>query len=380
MTEAIYAPYLRFDLPQLQNGKLSITGGVRFERTEFNGAGPLISPSLIYQRDAAGNIVRVNGQPVAIAALATLAGTKLAYIERGAKVERSYGNYFPSTNATYNFLPNLLGRISYARSIARPNFNTILPSLNLPDETSASRTITLTNPNLKPWQSNSYGAALEYYFHEKSAGVLSVRGYRRDIVDFWGSVTQSVSDELLAVYGLDPAIYGASRGFVVSTRTNTGSARISGAEFDYQQSLTFLPAWAAGINVFGNLTMQHLQGATTADFTGFVQRTINWGVSLNRARFTGRVNVNLRGRERRAIFTGVGVEPGTYNYMAPRKSVDASAEYRFTRTFAIYGTVRNLFNAPQDIEQYGPSTPYYARLAIRTDFRPVYTFGFKATF
>jgi len=380
MTEAISAPYLRFDLPQLLDRKLSITGGVRFERTKFNGVGPLINPSFIYQRDAAGNIVRVNGQPVAIAALATLAGTKLAYIERGAKVEHSYGNYFPSMNATCNILPNLIGRISYARSIARPNFNTILPSLNIPDETSANRTITLTNPNLKPWQANSYGAALEYYFDEKTAGVLSVRGYRRDIVDFWGSVTQPVSDELLAVYGLDPSIYGASRGFVVSTRTNTGSARISGAEFDYRQSLTFLPAWAAGIGAFSNLTIQHLQGDTTADFTGFVQRTINWGVSLNRARFTGRVNVNLRGRERRAVFTGVGVEPGTYTYMAPRKSVDASAEYRVTRTFAIYGTVRNLFNAPEDIEQYGPSTPYYARLATRTDYRPVYTVGLKATY
>jgi len=380
MTEAISAPYLRFDLPQLLDRKLSITGGVRFERTDFNGVGPLINPSLIYQRDAAGNIVRVNGQPVAIATLATLPGTKLAYIERGAKVEHSYGNYFPSMNATSNFLPNLIGRISYARSIARPNFNTILPSLNIPDETSTNRTITLTNPKLKPWQANSYGAALEYYFDEKTAGVLSVRGYRRDIVDFWGSVTQPVSDELLAVYGLDPSFYGASRGFVVSTRTNTGSARISGAEFDYRQSLTFLPAWAAGIGVFGNLTMQHLQGATTADFTGFVQRTINWGVSLNRARFTGRVNVNLRGRERRATFTGLGVEPGTYTYMAPRQSVDASAEYRVTRIFAIYGTVRNIFNAPEDIEQYGPSTPYYARLATRTDYRPVYTVGLKATF
>jgi len=380
MTEAIYAPYLRFDLAPLLDRKLAVTGGVRFEPPNFDGVGPLINPSLIYQHDTAGNIVRVNGQPVTIAALATLAGTKLAYIERGASAKRNYGDSFPSLNATYNVLPNLLGRVSYARSIARPNFNTILPSLNVPDETSTARTITLTNPNLKPWQANSYGAALEYYFDEKTAGLLSVRAYRRDIEDFWGAVTQPISDDLLAAYGLDPNLFSASRGFVVSTRKNTGSARVSGAEFDYRQSLTFLPAWAGGLGVFANLTMQHLQGDTTADFTGFVQRTINWGVSLNRARFTGRVSVNARGRERRAVFSGVGVEPGTYTYMAPRTSVDATAEYRITRLFAVYGTVRNLFNAPEDIQQYGPSTPRYAWLKARTDFRPLYTVGLKATF
>lgn len=381
MTEAIYAPYVRFDVTQLMERRLTLTAGVRYEQTEFDGVGPLINPALIYQRDAAGNIVRnAAGQPVQIAALATLAGTKLAYLDRGARTEKSYGDLFPSANASFNFRPDLIGRISYARSICRPNFNTILPSLNLPDETSTARTITLTNPFLKPWQANSYGLALEYYFDEKTAGLLSARAYRRDIVDFWGTVTRPVTDDLLAVYGLDPALFGAARGYTVSTRNNVGSARVSGMEFDYRQNLSFLPAWAGGFAVFGNLTMQHLGGATTADFTGFVQRTINYGVTFNRARFTGRVSVNARGRERRASFTGVGVESGTYTYMAPRTSVDGTAEYRITRIFALYGTVRNLFNAPEDIQQYGPSTPGYAWLKARTDFRPLYTVGMKATF
>ncbi|MSU51753.1 MAG: TonB-dependent receptor [Opitutus sp.] len=381
MTESVYAPYLRFDVTQLMDRRLSITGGVRYEQTKFDGVGPLINPALIYQRDSTGNIVRnAAGQPVAVAALATLAGTKLAYLDRGSRTQKSYGDLFPSANASFNFRPGLIGRVSYARSIARPNFNTILPSLNLPDETSTARTISLTNPFLKPWQANSYGVALEYYFDERTAGLLSARAYRRDIVDFWGTVTRPVTDELLAVYGLDPALFGAARGYTVSTRNNTGSARVSGAEFDYRQNLTFLPAWAAGFGVFGNLTMQHLQGATTADFTGFVQRTINYGITFNRARFTGRVSVNARGRERRAAFTGVGVEPGTYTYMAPRTSVDGTAEYRITRIFAVYGTVRNFFNTPEDIQQYGPSTPRYAWLRARTDFRPLYTVGAKATF
>lgn len=381
MTESIYAPYVRFDLASLLDRRLALTGGVRFEQTEFEGVGPLINPGAIYQRDAAGNIVRnAAGQAVVIAPLATLAGTQLAYLDRGARTERSYGDLYPSLNASYHLRPDLLVRASYAKSIARPNFNHILPSLNLPDETSTARTVTLTNPRLEPWEADSYGLALEYYFAERSAGLLSARGYLREIKNFWGAVTAPITEDLIETYGLDENIYNAGRGYVVSTRRNVGDARVSGAEFEYRQNLIFLPAWAAGFAVFGNLTLQHLEGGTVADFTGFVQKTINYGFSFNRARVTTRLSVNERGRERRAIFTGAGVEPGVYEYMAPRLTVDWSGEFRFARRFAVYATVRNLFNAVEDLERYGPSTPGYAQLRQRTDFRPLWTVGVKATY
>lgn len=381
MTEAIYAPYIRFDLTSLMDRRLALTTGVRFERTEFSGVGPSINPSAIYQRDAAGNIVRnPAGQPVAIAPLATLPGTQLAYTERGIRTERTYDDLYPSLNASFNVRSDLIARVSYAKSIARPNFNYILPSLNLPDETSSGRTLTLTNPALRPWEADSYGVAIEYYFSERSAGLLSARGYLRDVKDFWGATSTPITDEIIDTYGLDATIYNADRGYVVNTRRNVGDARVSGMEVDYRQNLTFLPRWAEGLSVFANLTMQHLEGAAIADFRGFVQKTINYGVAFNRARFTFRANVNERGRERRSAFTGAGVEPGVYDYMAPRTTVDVSSEYRFTRRFALYGTVRNLFNAPENLERYGPSTPGYAKLRQRADWRPLITLGLRATF
>jgi hypothetical protein len=51
---------------------------------------------------------------------------------------------------------------------------------------------------------------------------------------------------------------------------------------------------------------------------------MNYGLSFNRERLTTRLSVNDRGRERREIFTGAGVEGGVYEYMAPRLSVDWS--------------------------------------------------------
>ncbi|MBI4624428.1 MAG: TonB-dependent receptor, partial [Verrucomicrobia bacterium] len=251
ITETIVAPYLRLD-SRFFDGRLQVTGGVRYERTDDDGNGPLIDPTRIYQRNANGQIVRdAAGRPVVVAALATLAGTKLAYTERGAQATKSYDGFFPSLNGSFLVRPNLIARASYGRSFNRPDFGNILPSMNLPDTESTNRTITLTNPNLKPWFADSYGLALEYYFNEPSTGVLSTRLYRRDITDFWGSTLVPATDDLLGPYGIDPAEYGQALGYQVSTRQNVGTARVSGAEFDYRQNLNFLPHWARGLTVFG---------------------------------------------------------------------------------------------------------------------------------
>ncbi len=380
ITETILAPYLRLDT-KLLDGRLTMTGGVRFERTEDDGNGPLIDPTQIYQHDANGQIVRnAAGRPIVIAALNTLAGTQLAYVERGAQAKKSYDGFFPSLNAFFAVRPDLIARASYGRSINRPDFSNILPSMNLPDTESISRTITLTNPNLKPWIADSYGLALEYYFNEPSTGVLSTRVYRRDIADFWGTALVPATNDLLEPYGIDPADYGEALGYMVSTRRNVGSARVSGAEFDYRQNLTFLPHWVRGLTVFGNLTLQHLQGSDDASFSGFVGRTINWGVTFSRERFTVRLAVNLRGLVKQNQVTNAGTEPGTFIYLMPRNSADFNAEYRFTRKLSVYVSGRNVNEAVDDTVRYGPSTPSDRIIAGRVDYGATWYFGVKSTF
>ena len=380
ITETILAPYLRLDT-KVFDGRLQVSGGVRYERTEDEGDGPLIDPTRIYQRSAGGQIVRdAAGRPVVVSALNTLAGTKLAYVERGSHVKKHYDGFFPSVNASFSLRPNLLARASYGRSINRPNFGNILPSMNLPDTESTNRTITLTNPNLKPWTADSYGLALEYYFNEPSTGVVSTRVYQRNITDFFGSALLPASDVLLEPYGIDPATYGEALGYLVSTTRNVGDAKVSGAEFDYRQNLTFLPKWARGFTVFGNLTMQHLEGNQLATFNGFVGKTINWGVTYSRERFTVRLAVNLRGRVKQGQITNAGTEPGTFAYLMPRNSADLSAEYRFTRKLSVYFSGRNVNEAIDDTVRYGPNTPSDRIINNRVHYGPTWYFGLKGTF
>lgn len=380
VTETITAPYVRLD-SKLFNGRVQVTTGVRYERTDDDGYGPLVDPTRIYQRNAAGQIVRdAAGRPVVIAPLATLAGTKLAYIERGARTQKAYGDFFPSFNTSIEIRPDLLARFSYGKSISRPEFTNILPSANLPDPEGTGRTITLTNPALKPWVADSYGVALEYYFGERASGVVSARLYQREIKDFWGTVITPATDDLLEPWGLDPAVYGEALGYVVSTRNNVGDARVSGMEYDYRQNLSFLPAWARGFTVFGNLTLQHLEGNQMASFSGFVGRTINWGLSYSRARFTTRLAVNLKGRVKQGQITNAGTAPGTFQYLLPRHSADLTAEYRLTRQFSLFVSGRNINEAIDDTVIYGPSTPINRSLSGRADYRSYWNVGVKGTF
>lgn len=378
--EVVSAPYLRLDT-KFFDGRLQLTGGVRYENTADEGSGPLIDLTRTYQRDASGNIVRnAAGRPVVAAAVSTLAGTKLAYIERGSRVDRSYDGYFPSLSANYNIRPDLIARASYGRSISRPEFADIFPSANVPEAEGTSRTITLSNPDLKPWTADSYGIALEYYFNQPSSGVLSTRLYRRDITDFWGTVLAPATDDILEPYGLDPAVYGEAQGYLVSTKRNVGSTRVLGTEFDYRQNLSFLPHWARGLTLFGNLTMQHLQGSEGASFSGFVAKTTNFGVTFSRQRLTLRIAVNQKGTVRQGQITGTNREPGTFQYILPRNSADFSAEYRLTRKFSVFAGGRNVNEATDDTVVYGPNTRSDRILSQRADYRAYWNIGLKGTF
>ncbi len=380
ITETILAPYLRLDT-SLLGGRLQVTGGVRYEWTEDDGNGPLIDPTLIYQRNASGQIVRdATGRPIVTAPLASLAGTRLAYTERGAHSKKSYDDFFPSINGLFKIRPNLIARASFGRSFNRPDFGNILPSMNLPDTETTARTITLTNPNLKPWYANSYGVALEYYFNEPSTGVVSARAYRRDITDFWGTGLQPATDDLLDPYGIDPAIYGQALGYMVSTTRNVGAARVTGTEFDYRQNLVFLPHWARGFTIFGNLTLQRVQGSQQASFTGFVKKTYNYGVTFSRDRYTLRLAVNHRGRIEQGRVTNAGTEPNTITYLQARAIADLSAEYRFTRQYSVFVTGRNVNSANEDTVTFGPSTPADRIVRGRINYGATWYVGFKGTF
>jgi len=349
-TEQINAAYIMGDTKAFSD-RLRVVYGVRFEQTKAMGEGPL----------------------------AVKSGATTTYTRRGATAEENYSDTYPSVNATYSIRDDLLLRAAYNRAVGRPDLGNIVPNVSLPDSTLTGQTIKVSNPALEAEQANNYDLSLEYYFTK--GGVVSIGGFRKDFSNFWGTSNVTGPDALaiLNANGVANADTYINNGDIVTTTVNAGTARITGVEFNFQQSLDRLSDFTKGVAVFVNGTALHLEGASNADFSAFVRRTLNWGVSYDSRRLSAKLNWNYRGRERDAPTVVSGVT--YYEYFAPRLYLDANLEFRLTQHFGLFFNGRNLTNVPQDDQRFSAGvTPDYAKLYRRELFGTAYTFGIKGSF
>jgi outer membrane receptor protein involved in Fe transport len=250
-----------------------------------------------------------------------------------------------------------------------------LPDVELP--ATPDNVTRVNNVALKAWSAETVKVSLEYYFEK--VGLLSVSAFRREIDNFFGNTTFRPTADFLALYGLDPAVYG---NFDVATQYNLpSSVRMTGLDVNYKQALTFLPHWARGVQVFANGSSLRTIGEAEANFAGFIPKTANWGVSLSREKYSLRMRWNYTGRQRRALVAaGRSIEPGTYNWGSKRLMIDLSGEYQLFRHLALYASLTNLGDAPVDLEIYGPSTPEHAQFRQRTQYGSLWTIGVKSQF
>lgn len=378
ITETTTAGYVRLDTRLFEN-KLILVGGVRYEQTEDDSYGVKNDISATYVRDANGKPtnVKVSTDPLVLA--------KLQFQERGTHIKTTYEDFYPSANATFILQDNLLFRVAYARTLGRPNLNEILPSVTQPDPNTAATNFTVNNSGLKPWTADNLDASLEYYFGARGNNLLSAGAFKKKITDFFLATPALPADEAFyETYNIDSAPYlAAGRTYTYTTKSNGGDAEITGYELNYRQALEFLPAWARGVQVFGNVTYLDLKGSTTADFSQFIRQSINWGVSLSRPRYSVKLNWNFRGRQRLgAIATTAtnGVEPGTYNYFRRRLTLDATLDVTLTKKLGFFLSARNVTNEPIIRQAYGPSAPEYARNVRVEDYGVQYNLGLRGSF
>jgi iron complex outermembrane receptor protein len=386
--ERIAAGYFRGDT-QLLHGRLRLTGGLRAELTNARGEGQLIDPTRNYQRDAAGRVVTVASPtaadpnrrvPALVAPAGSLEATRLTNVDRGLHAAKEYLRWFPSLNGSYAFREDLVARAGYYWSVGRPDLAQYAGSLTLPDTENPpgpGNRIVTNNAAIKAWSARTWKVTLEHYFAD--VGVVSVSGFHREIENFFGSTVFTPGPDFLGLYGLDPAIYGR---YDVQTQYNLpGKVRMTGVDFNYKQALTFLPAWARGVQVFANGSAQRATGQSADNFSGYIPRTLNWGASLTRPGFTLRTKWNFVSRARRgAVAAGRSIEPGTYNWSSDRQLLDVSGELALRRNTALFFNLTNLRDAPADTEVAGPNTPGLVRLSQRQTFGSLWTVGIKATF
>jgi outer membrane receptor protein involved in Fe transport len=228
------------------------------------------------------------------------------------------------------------------------------------------------NPSLHPWTADNYDFSVEHYTAE--GGVISVGAFQKDIRDFFADTVRVASAADIAELGLDPRYAG----FQLSTTINAGSARIRGMEFSLRQSLRRLGPWGRSFSVFVNGSRLLLDGNQNADFSGFVPKSAAWGVTFARSPVTVMARWNWRSLQRNGAFAALGTD--SFNYVRARTHLDVSVDWQVRRNLALFFSVRNVFNVPNEAMRYGSLTPAYARMFMVSEFGAQITAGLKGSF
>ena len=335
---------MRADVKALDN-RLWLVAGVRFERTDDKGHGPLNDITNTYVKNAAGQIVLgTNGRPLPATADA-LQLARLQFQERAAYSEKSYDDYYPSLNASYNIGRNFVLRSAYARTIGRPDLSFITPGTSISDPSAAAPTITVINTGLH------HGPRTTTI--SRSSRTSSGSDHGRERVSqgnqqIFHRGPHSRNPGAAGSYGLPESLLSAD--YEIITRENSAEkAVIDGFEWSWRQSLRPfkpLPVWARSVSLFLNGTHLRIGGPGGDNFSGYSTRIINCGAAYARGNFAVKFSATYSNGPRNAVVAANATTPaGTYTGLAPRTLLGGSIEYRVNKWLTMHASGQNLTNA-----------------------------------
>ncbi|MDO8543231.1 MAG: TonB-dependent receptor [Opitutaceae bacterium] len=380
-TKALYAQ----TEVRLFRNRLTALTGVRYEKVHDKAAGPLFDPAAVWVRTESGAFARnAAGQRIRkteAGAVGSMEELRLIRTALGNRVNRSDDGYYPSLHLTFNATEKLLVRAAYARTYGPPNFNNLIPNTTINendiDEEAADPsvirgTITIRNPNLKPWTAHNYDLSAEYY--TDNGGVISAGVFRKDITDFFGNAVTFATAADVVDFGLDERYVGWN----VSTTFNSGDARVTGMEFNVRQSLAPFGKYGRFFSVFANATKLRLEGSQTASFSAFIPKVVNWGATFTKNPVTLMLKWHHRGEQKGAAQPVLG--PDAFQYRDARTTMDVNLTYQVWRRHSLFVNGRNVFNQHYNISRYGSETPDYAKRSSTNSYGVQWAFGLKGTF
>jgi len=231
-------------------------------------------------------------------------------------IDHMYVDVLPSVNLRYALNPGLYLRGAVSKTMTRPDFSQMSPSLTLnPVQLKGSA----GNPELRPMRADSYDIALEKYINKTTSAYLT--GFKKNVDGFVSSVTNPETHDGLT--------YDVTRPY------NTGASVIRGAEIGYQQFYDFLPGWLGGLGLQANYTYidSDVEGSNLP-LAGLSRNSYNLIGMYEQGPVSARIAYNWRDKYLTSLSGGVPVYIKSYGWL------DASVSYRFTNkiSLAIEGT------------------------------------------
>ncbi|WP_246263564.1 TonB-dependent receptor [Caulobacter soli] len=181
-----------------------------------------------------------------------------------AVIAHRYNGVLPAVNLAWDLDDDIVLRLAANRDISRPSLSDLRAAASV-DAAPFGGTITVGNPDLRPFMANSIEASLEFY--QGHAGALAISVFHKTMESF------ITSEEETVPYGstgyplqfLNPGQTGSIMYNVVRP-VNGDGASIQGVELAWQRDFDFLPAPLDKLGFTGNITYAH--GRTDAIIDG----------------------------------------------------------------------------------------------------------------
>ena len=237
---------------------------------------------------------------------------------------RTYDDVLPNIHLRYLMDQNSNLRAAVTRTLARPNYEDVVPrSLLIREDNEIER----GNADLDPTASWNLDLLYERFF--STVGVVSAGVFYKDLQDY---IFISTFDE---VRGDDV--------WEVTQPLNGDAATLWGVELAYQNQFRKAPGFLSGFGIFLNYTWTDSEatipgrdGNTT--LPGQPQEVGNIALSYEKGFFSGILSYNIQGE----WLEEVGGDAGEDEWVDERSQLDFQAQIRLSQQLSVYAQVYNL--------------------------------------
>lgn len=288
--------------------KLGVVAGVRVENTKNEGNAPVFN---------------------------TVTG-----VIKTQSSENDYTHIFPGVTVRYAFNDGLIGRVAVTRSMARPNFDDIVPRA-VESQEGTQLVVTTGNPDLNATLSNNVDLSLEYYFDD--IGIASVSAFYKDLKDYNYVLRTN------GTYINNPAI--------LVRPENAPKGEIAGVEVNFQKQLE------NGLGLFANYTIADASidvgrtyaGRNKFPLPGQSDYTGNVAVFYEKGKISARLSYTDRGE----FLNEINADDGALDlYWDGRGQLDFTAGYKVDKNIEAVLEAKNLTNSA-GVRYYGSKSRVY---------------------
>ncbi len=322
-----------------------------------------------------------------------LGRTSLPYYEAvyNPNADRAKGmndGFFPSINGSYNITPNLNFQLGYARTEARLDYSSVLIPGTSRDEaitsSGAQGTITMHNPDLKPWRANNFDARLTWYNRSDSyigIGAFTKRVQNTIVTNVIPNMTATDVAAINAAYP-DLNLGPDAVGYDFKVSQNSSSSRLDGAEFEMRQNLNpYIGKWVQGFRIYATSTYTHPIGPANNSVFNYIRWHDKAGLSYAHGRWGADINWTHIGLQiDKAISNSALLNPNGYQVELPQNLIDISVTYALNRWVSIWAGATDVTDERRARETRYPGLSGYGTMTSSNTFGKSYFIGVAGRF